>query len=82
MSIKLYELRSALIGENFPIKRAVPQRQLRNIGHWVFLDHAGPITLAKDKNVDVGPHPHIGLQTFTWMLKGEIIHNDSLEVIN
>lgn len=26
----------------------------------------------------VGPHPHIGLQTFTWMIKGEVLHRDSL----
>lgn len=78
MSIELFELRTAMIGENFPIKRAIPQKKLRNIGHWVFLDHAGPTLFKGDENVDVGPHPHIGLQTFTWMLEGEIIHNDSL----
>jgi hypothetical protein len=26
----------------------------------------------------VGPHPHIGLQTFTWMIEGEVVHRDSL----
>lgn len=78
MSIELFELRTAMIGENFPIKRAIPQRKLRNIGHWIFLDHAGPTIFKQDENVDVGPHPHIGLQTFTWMLQGEILHNDSL----
>src|SRR3546814_4671610 len=26
----------------------------------------------------VGPHPHIGLQTFTWMIEGEVLHRDSL----
>jgi redox-sensitive bicupin YhaK (pirin superfamily) len=26
----------------------------------------------------VGPHPHIGLQTFTWMIEGEVLHHDSL----
>lgn len=78
MSIELFELRTAIIGENFPIKRAIPQRELRNIGHWVFLDHAGPTIFKSGEDVDVGAHPHIGLQTFTWMLQGEIIHNDSL----
>lgn len=78
MSIERFELRSAIIGENFPIKRAIPQRELRNVGHWIFLDHAGPVKFNEGENVDVGAHPHIGLQTFTWMLEGEIIHNDSL----
>jgi hypothetical protein len=26
----------------------------------------------------VGPHPHIGLQTFTWLIEGEVVHRDSL----
>ena len=28
--------------------------------------------------MDVAPHPHIGLQTVSWLLQGEIIHHDSL----
>jgi redox-sensitive bicupin YhaK (pirin superfamily) len=28
--------------------------------------------------MDVAPHPHIGLQTVTWLLDGEVVHNDSL----
>lgn len=28
--------------------------------------------------MNVGPHPHIGLQTFTWMIEGEALHRDSL----
>jgi quercetin 2,3-dioxygenase len=26
----------------------------------------------------VGPHPHIGLHTVTWLLEGEVLHADSL----
>lgn len=28
--------------------------------------------------MDVPPHPHIGLQTVSWLLAGEVLHNDSL----
>jgi redox-sensitive bicupin YhaK (pirin superfamily) len=28
--------------------------------------------------MDVAPHPHIGLQTVSWLLEGELVHNDSL----
>jgi len=28
--------------------------------------------------MDVAPHPHMGLQTVSWLLQGEIIHEDSL----
>ena len=78
MTPKVYPVRNVILGENFPIKRALPQSQLRNIGAWVFLDHAGPSTFETGNGMDVGPHPHIGLQTFTWILQGEVIHRDSL----
>ena len=28
--------------------------------------------------MDVGAHPHMGLQTLTWLLDGELVHYDSL----
>ena len=28
--------------------------------------------------MDIGPHPHTGLQTVTWLLAGEVLHRDSL----
>ncbi|WP_413490211.1 pirin family protein [Shewanella baltica] len=59
-----------------PVARAIPQKERRLIGPWCFLDHIGPATDGPELNV--GQHPHIGLQTFTWMLEGEIMHKDSL----
>jgi hypothetical protein len=38
----------------------------------------GPATVSPDRRVDVAPHPHIGLQTVTWLLAGELVHRDSL----
>lgn len=59
-----------------PIQRALPNRGRRSVGAWCFADHAGPATTAKRMNV--GPHPHTGLSTFSWMIEGEILHRDSL----
>jgi redox-sensitive bicupin YhaK (pirin superfamily) len=74
--------------ENFPahetnlgtlkILRALPVRQKRLIGPWCFLDRFGPLSFSEAKPLDVAPHPHIGLQTVSWILQGEIVHNDSL----
>ncbi len=47
------------------------------IGAWCFLDHFGPLNL-KASGLNIAPHPHMGLQTFTWTLHGEILHRDSL----
>lgn len=71
-------LRSAEIGRGTIIKRALPSRHKRMIGAWCFLDHAGPVTFPKGDGLDVGPHPHIGLQTFTWMIEGTMLHQDSV----
>ena len=76
--IQEFPLRSAEIGQGTLIKRALPSRHKRMIGAWCFLDHAGPVNFPQGEGLDVGPHPHIGLQTFTWMIEGSIMHTDSL----
>ena len=68
----------ATLGEGMLIRRALPHRQRRLVGAWCFLDHFGPVDVAHGDGLRVGPHPHIGLQTFTWPLEGEILHRDSL----
>jgi redox-sensitive bicupin YhaK (pirin superfamily) len=70
--------RDAVIGDGLKIRRALPGRQKRMIGAWCFLDHAGPADVRTGPGMRVGPHPHIGLQTFTWMIEGEVLHQDSL----
>ena len=61
------------------VSRALPVRERRLIGAWWFLDHAGPAVFERGQGgMHVGPHPHVGLQTFTWMLDGEVLHRDSL----
>ena len=76
--IQDFQIRSAEIGKGTVIKRALPSRQKRMIGAWCFLDHAGPVTFPQGDGLDVGPHPHTGLQTFTWMIEGTMMHTDSL----
>ena len=61
-----------------PIRRLLPRSQRRLVGPWCFLDSYGPLSFQRGKPMDVGPHPHIGLQTVSWLLDGEVVHNDSL----
>lgn len=70
-------LRIAHIGNNLTIRRALPHRDRKTIGAWCFLDHFGPLDL-KTNGLRIAPHPHMGLQTFTYPLQGEILHRDSL----
>ena len=78
MTIRTLEPRSTEVG-GVPIARLLPNKGKQPIGAWCFLDHAGPAEFAQnDLGVQVGRHPHTNLQTFSWMIDGEILHKDSL----
>lgn len=64
--------------DDLQISRALPTRERRMVGPWCFLDRFGPLTFMDEKPMNVPPHPHIGLQTVTWLLEGEVQHKDSL----
>ena len=65
---------------NFVVRRALPRRELRRVGGFVFLDHFDERDVTPEK-FDVPPHPHIGLQTVTYLFDGEILHTDSLDYV-
>lgn len=77
-ALDLIPASSTMLGEGMQIRRALPTRQRRMVGPWCFLDHFGPVDVSSGKGMRVGPHPHIGLQTVTWLYEGEILHRDSL----
>ena len=59
------------------VTRVLPVKGKRLVGPWCFLDRFGPMTFTNPAPMDIGAHPHIGLQTVTWLLDGELVHNDS-----
>lgn len=65
----------------FEVRRALPSRQRRMIGPFVFFDQMGPSRMPPGKGLDVRPHPHIGLATLTYLFSGEILHRDSLGIV-
>ncbi len=62
------------------VRRTLPQRARTLIGAWCFADHYGPADVAVSGGMDVPTHPHIGLQTVSWLFSGKIEHRDSLGV--
>jgi len=60
------------------VRRALPQRAHRTVGAWCFADHMGPADVTEEHGLDIGPHPHCGLQTVTWLVDGQALHRDSL----
>ena len=73
----IIEERPADIG-SFLVGRLLPFREKRTVGPFAFLDHMGPALLRDHQNLDVPPHPHIGLSTLTYLFEGSIMHKDSL----
>jgi len=76
IQLQLTAKESPLTG-NFTVYRALPRRELRRVGGFVFFDHFDSENIAPE-HFDVPPHPHIGLQTVTYLFEGEILHTDSL----
>jgi len=60
------------------VRRTIPQRQRSLVGAWCFCDHYGPDDVSRSVGMQVPPHPHIGLQTVSWLFAGEILHRDSV----
>lgn len=74
------EPREADLGD-FSVRRSLPSRQRRMVGPFVFFDHMGPAVFPPGKGIAVRPHPHIGIATITYLFEGEIMHRDSLGVV-
>ncbi|MGZ3756386.1 MAG: pirin family protein [Mucilaginibacter sp.] len=63
---------------NFMVGRLLPFSGKRMVGPFIFIDHMGPEDLGPGQSLDIGPHPHIGLSTLTFLFEGNIAHKDSL----
>ena len=76
--LESYPAHQAALPGGLLVRRALPRAGRRTVGPWCFLDHYGPLAFDAGKPMDIGPHPHIGLQTVTWLIEGEALHKDSL----
>jgi redox-sensitive bicupin YhaK (pirin superfamily) len=75
--VELSDSREETVGK-VRVRRALPRRGRRTVGAWCFADHMGPADVNELSGLDIGAHPHIGLQTVTWLVEGEVLHRDSL----
>jgi redox-sensitive bicupin YhaK (pirin superfamily) len=75
---EVYPGRDVLVGESTRVRRLLPTLGRRLVGAWCFTDHYGPDDIADASGMSVPPHPHLGLQTVSWLLAGTVHHRDSL----
>jgi len=76
-ALQLREGRHGTVG-GLPGTRVLPTAGRRSVGAWCFVDLLGPADLVAPDPLEIGPHPHMGLATVTWLLAGEALHTDSL----
>jgi quercetin 2,3-dioxygenase len=74
---ELLSPRAVKLGESTEVRRLLPNLGRRMIGAWAFVDHYGPDDIAGEPGMQVPPHPHMGLQTVSWLHEGEVLHRDS-----
>ncbi|MFD8207977.1 pirin family protein [Streptomyces sp. NPDC059695] len=74
---ELLSPRRVQLGESTEVRRLLPNLGRRMIGAWAFVDHYGPDDIADEPGMQVPPHPHMGLQTVSWLHEGEVLHRDS-----
>lgn len=77
---RIIDKRTHDLGGGFVVGRVLPFHARRMVGPFIFFDHLGPLDLAPGipRELDVRPHPHIGLSTVTYLYSGQITHRDSL----
>jgi redox-sensitive bicupin YhaK (pirin superfamily) len=76
-AVEVLEPREATVGA-MTVQRALPRRERRTVGAWCFVDLFGPASVTEEAGVQIGPHPHMGLHTVTYLLDGQVLHRDSI----
>jgi redox-sensitive bicupin YhaK (pirin superfamily) len=76
-TIEVREGRSTSVGR-MGVLRVLPTKGRRTVGPWCFVDLMNPDDISDPPPIEIGPHPHIGLATVTWLFGGAAVHSDSL----
>jgi redox-sensitive bicupin YhaK (pirin superfamily) len=59
-------------------RRALPTQYIDHLDPFLFLNHHGPQVYPKhNQGLPFGPHPHRGFETVTFILKGDLEHQDT-----
>ena len=68
---------SGFEGEGFPVRRAFAGVPMEDLDPFLHLDEMGEVDYAPGEPKGTPWHPHRGFETFTYLLKGQFLHQDS-----
>jgi len=74
----VYDAIHAMISPRNEVLRLLPHKERRMVGAWCFVDVFGPTNVQDGAGMSVPPHPHLGLQTVSWLVQGSVLHRDSI----
>jgi redox-sensitive bicupin YhaK (pirin superfamily) len=66
-----------LEGAGFIVRRPLPAPGLAALDPFLLIDELGPVEYAPGEAVGAPDHPHRGFETVTYVLEGEVVHEDS-----
>jgi redox-sensitive bicupin YhaK (pirin superfamily) len=64
-------------GGGFIVRRPFPVRGLSYVDPFLLIDEMGPVNYAPGKAIGAPDHPHRGFETVTYVIDGEMEHEDS-----
>jgi redox-sensitive bicupin YhaK (pirin superfamily) len=68
---------SSLEGEGFPVRRAFAGIEMTDLDPFVHMDQMGEVEYAPGEPKGTPWHPHRGFETFTYLVDGQFLHQDS-----
>jgi redox-sensitive bicupin YhaK (pirin superfamily) len=74
---KVLSSQRQLEGAGFVVRRPLPAPGLTALDPFLLIDEMGPVEYAPGEAVGAPDHPHRGFETVTYVLEGEVVHEDS-----
>ena len=74
---KIISAPMAYEGEGFPVRRAFAGLSARDLDPFIHMDQMGEVEYAPGEPKGTPWHPHRGFETFTYLIDGQFLHQDS-----